>query len=169
MNAARRDLRVALPYAERALALDALKPLRRCGSFGRGDPIERLLREISGTRWQLGRPHSSKNAIAGSRKASLSCLSYLAAQYSSGTGRQRDLLSNSTRTRCHRQSIFQRARQPSAQSRPSGVVDARAESGLVCRQRSTLFRSISGMPCVSHGEQPSRRPSTSVVRLILRI
>ena len=56
MNAARPDLRAGLPYAERALALDALKPLRRCGSFGRGDPIERLLREISGTRYSFRRP-----------------------------------------------------------------------------------------------------------------
>jgi hypothetical protein len=157
----------ALPYAERALTLDALKPLRRCGSFGRGDPIERAATRNFRHKVQPG--DILKSAFAGNRKYALSWLFHLAVQYSSGAASYRDSLSNSTRPRWHIQSISQRACQRVAQRRPAGVVDARAESGLVCRERSTLFRSISGMPCVSHGEQPSRPPSTPVERLILRI
>jgi hypothetical protein len=51
LDAARRDLRVALPYAERALALKPLEALRLLRPW-RSD--ERLLREISGTRYSVG-------------------------------------------------------------------------------------------------------------------
>ena len=48
--------------------MHSVKPVRRCGSFGRGDPIERLLREISGTRQSTAREATPKSAIAGNRK-----------------------------------------------------------------------------------------------------
>ena len=139
--------------------LNALKPLRRCGSFGRGDPIERAV--TRNFRHKEQPRDIPKSAFAGNRKYALSWLFHLAGQYSSGAASYRDSLSNSTRPRWHSQSISQRACQRSAQSRPSGVVDARAESGLVCRQRSTLFSSdqLAGCHVCLTESSPLGRPA----------
>ena len=149
----RSSVLLPLPYAERALTLDALKPLRRCGSFGRGDPIERAATRNFRHKVQPG--DILKSAFAGNRKYALSWLFHLAVQYSSGAASYRDSLSNSTRPRWHIQSISQRACQRVAQRRPAGVVDARAES-VQCWP--TVLLSFSGMPCVSQTTLPGRLP-----------